>query len=81
MKFVILIIIILIRIGFFLLIERKIIGLIQYRLGPNKILFIGLLQFLLDIIKLLIKEYFYFYLMKIKYLIFLILILLIRLIF
>jgi len=37
--------------GFFLLIERKLIRLIQFRLGPNKIIFVGLLQFLFDIIK------------------------------
>lgn len=77
----ILILLILIRIGFFLLIERKIISLIQFRYGPNKVIFIGLLQFLLDIIKLLIKEHLYLYLIKIKYLIYLILILIIRLYF
>lgn len=67
--------------GFFLLIERKLISLIQFRFGPNKILFIGIFQFFLDIIKLLIKEHLYFYLIKIKYLIFLIFILILRLIF
>lgn len=75
------ILLILVRMGFFLLIERKLISIIQFRFGPNKILFIGLFQFLLDIIKLLIKEHLYFYLIKVKYLIFLVFILLLRLIF
>lgn len=47
---------VLIGIGFFLLIERKIIGLVQFRLGPNKVLFLGILQFFIDFIKLLVKE-------------------------
>jgi len=55
--------------------------LIQFRFGPNKVIYLGLLQFLLDIIKLIFKEYIYFYLIKIKFLFFLIVILLISLLF
>lgn len=69
------------RIGFYLLIERKLISLIHYRLGPNKILYLGLLQFLLDLLKLIFKEYLYVNLFKFNFLLIIILILFIRIIF
>jgi NADH:ubiquinone oxidoreductase subunit H len=47
----------LIRIGFFLLIERKILGFIHYRFGPNKVFFLGVMQFLIDFLKLIFKDF------------------------
>ena len=46
----------LIRVAFFTLIERKLIGLIHYRKGPNKVAPIGVSQPLADALKLLTKE-------------------------
>nr|YP_010251088.1 NADH dehydrogenase subunit 1 [Chouioia cunea]QTW90622.1 NADH dehydrogenase subunit 1 [Chouioia cunea] len=47
---------ILISIAFLTLLERKILGYIQLRKGPNKVSFMGLLQPFSDAIKLFIKE-------------------------
>nr|YP_010388121.1 NADH dehydrogenase subunit 1 [Aclerda takahashii]UPO69105.1 NADH dehydrogenase subunit 1 [Aclerda takahashii] len=44
-----------IGVGFFMFIERKILGLAQIREGPSKILFKGNVQFLMDLIKLVLK--------------------------
>lgn len=71
----------LISMGFFILIERKLIGLVHYRFGPNKILLNGLLQFLIDLVKLFIKENVFIYLFKLNYLVNLFLILIFSLIF
>lgn len=65
---------ILLRIGFFLLIERKLISLIHFRFGPNKVLFIGLFQFLLDLVKLIFKDFVYLYLYNLNYLFFILII-------
>jgi len=51
----------LLRIGavaFTTLIERKILGLTQYRIGPNKVSLGGLIQPVLDGLKLLTKDRF-----------------------
>nr|WEY05594.1 NADH dehydrogenase subunit 1 [Lepisiota frauenfeldi] len=56
-----LLIILLIGIAFLTLLERKILGYIQMRKGPNKVGLIGLLQPFSDAIKLLNKEMFYIY--------------------
>lgn len=42
--------------AFFTLIERKIMGLMHYRKGPNKLVFMGLTQPIADALKLLTKE-------------------------
>lgn len=47
---------VLLRVAFFTLIERKVIGVGHYRKGPNKVSFIGVLQPLRDAAKLLTKE-------------------------
>jgi NADH:ubiquinone oxidoreductase subunit H len=47
---------ILLSVAFFTLFERKCIGLIHSRQGPNKVSFFGLLQPLIDALKLLSKS-------------------------
>lgn len=47
---------ILLSVAFFTLFERKVIGLFHLRLGPNKVSFIGLIQPLLDALKLFSKQ-------------------------
>ena len=59
---------VIVRIPFFTLFERKVLGLIQNRKGPNKKRALGLLQPIFDGIKLIIKESSYLYFSK--YLIF-----------
>ena len=47
---------VLLRVAFFTLVERKFIGLYHYRKGPRKSLIFGLLQPVVDALKLLTKE-------------------------
>ena len=56
LKIVSLIVLILISVAYFTLAERKILGVIQRRRGPNVVGLYGLLQPLSDGFKLLIKE-------------------------
>ena len=47
---------VLLRIAFFTLVERKIMGLMHYRKGPNKVILSGVSQPISDAAKLLTKE-------------------------
>ena len=53
----VLMVLILLNVAFITLIERKILGLIQYRKGPNKVSIYGILQPIADAAKLFLKEF------------------------
>lgn len=57
LSWLVFILLLLLSVAFFTLWERKVMGLVHLRLGPNKVLFLGLLQPLLDAFKLLSKSY------------------------
>nr|BAW89028.1 NADH dehydrogenase subunit 1 [Bombus hypocrita hypocrita] len=59
LNYILLIIMVLISVAFLTLFERKILGFIQLRNGPNKIMFKGLFQPFSDALKLMTKEIFY----------------------
>jgi NADH-quinone oxidoreductase subunit H len=56
LKILIIFIVVLIGVAYFTLVERKIMGTIQRRRGPNVVGFVGLLQPLADGLKLFVKE-------------------------
>ena len=58
LKILLIIIPVLISVAYFTLAERKIMGSIQRRRGPNVVGFLGLLQALADGLKLFSKEIF-----------------------
>lgn len=55
-KTLLVIIPVLVRVAFITLLERKILGIMGIRLGPNKTIFIGVLQPISDAIKLSNKQ-------------------------
>jgi NADH-quinone oxidoreductase subunit H len=65
LELIILILIVFLRVCFLTLLERKVLGYVQNRKGPTKILFIGLLQPVVDggklILKSLLLEKFYYF--------------------
>nr|YP_010531085.1 NADH dehydrogenase subunit 1 [Parasaissetia nigra]UXW93672.1 NADH dehydrogenase subunit 1 [Parasaissetia nigra] len=60
-KFFLLMINFMLSVGFFMYIERKLLGLSHYREGPNKVFIKGYFQFIFDMIKLLSKSFFELY--------------------
>jgi len=48
---------VLLAVAFIILLERRVLGYIQIRRGPNKVGFMGVIQSVGDAVKLLVKEF------------------------
>nr|YP_004021102.1 NADH dehydrogenase subunit 1 [Ammothea carolinensis]ACY00261.1 NADH dehydrogenase subunit 1 [Ammothea carolinensis] len=55
--YILMILLVLVGVGFFTLLERKVLGYVGNRKGPNKVMLLGLGQPLVDGVKLLSKEF------------------------
>jgi len=53
---IVIILVLLLSVAYAILIERKVLGSIQKRRGPNYVGFLGLLQPIADAVKLILKE-------------------------
>jgi NADH-quinone oxidoreductase subunit H len=65
-ELLILVVIVFLRVCFLTLLERKVLGYVQNRKGPTKILIIGLLQPVVDggkliLKRILIEKFYYFF--------------------